>query len=72
MRYNVLDCVSDNAHRFEDGKFPVSGSIVPFGEHRIYIAVVPDADPVEVLSYDELLSSNDDDLSSTSTTSTPT
>ncbi|KAE8801050.1 DNA mismatch repair protein Mlh1 [Hordeum vulgare] len=50
MCYGTLDCVNDNAHRLEDADFPVGGSIAPFGSHRVYVAVVPDEYPAEVLN----------------------
>ncbi|KAE8770080.1 DNA mismatch repair protein Mlh1 [Hordeum vulgare] len=33
--YDALDCVNDNAHRLEDADFPVDGSIIAFGSHRM-------------------------------------
>ncbi|KAE8771884.1 hypothetical protein D1007_56186 [Hordeum vulgare] len=63
MRYGALDCVNDNAHHLEDADLPVDNSIVSFISHRIYIAVVANKYPADVLNYDKLPPSSDDDLS---------
>ena len=51
MRFGTHDCVNDNAARLANAPFPTTGSIVPFGDHRIYIAVVTDEYPREVLDF---------------------
>ncbi|KAE8809972.1 hypothetical protein D1007_13291 [Hordeum vulgare] len=62
VRYSALDCVNDNAHRLEDADFPIDGSIVSFGSHRVYIVAVANSYPTEVLSYDEVPTASDYDL----------
>ena len=49
MTFGTLKCVINNAACFADSAFPEDGSIVHFGEHRVYIAVVPEY-PAEVLA----------------------
>ncbi|KAE8817838.1 hypothetical protein D1007_04457 [Hordeum vulgare] len=48
VRYGALDCVNNNARRLEDANFPIDGSIIAFGLHRIYLAVVNDSYPTKV------------------------
>ncbi|KAE8788022.1 hypothetical protein D1007_37965 [Hordeum vulgare] len=57
--YGMLEFINDYENYLEDANFLVSGSIVPFGEHRAYVAVIPSEYPVEVFSCDELLSSDE-------------
>ncbi|KAE8780396.1 hypothetical protein D1007_46477 [Hordeum vulgare] len=63
MRYGVVDCVKDNACRLENADFPVDGSIVSFGLHRVNVAVIPDRYPTEVLSCDKPPPADDNNLS---------
>ncbi|KAE8788954.1 hypothetical protein D1007_36968 [Hordeum vulgare] len=63
VHYDVLDCVNDNARRLEDADFLVDGSIISFGSHRIYVAVVADSYPTKVLNCDEPPRAGDSDLS---------
>ncbi|KAE8775437.1 hypothetical protein D1007_52053 [Hordeum vulgare] len=63
VRYSMLDCVNDNTRCLEDADFPVDGSVISFGSHRIYVAVVVDSYPTKVLSYNELPPAGDRDLS---------
>ena len=51
LRFGSLDCVSDNAKCFADRAFPAGGSIIHFGEHRVYLATIsPKVYPRKVLS----------------------
>ncbi|KAE8802836.1 DNA mismatch repair protein Mlh1 [Hordeum vulgare] len=63
MRYGALDCVNDNARRLQDADFPVDGSIIAFGSHRVYVAVVTDSYHAEVLNCNELPPAGDSNLS---------
>ncbi|KAE8783819.1 hypothetical protein D1007_42699 [Hordeum vulgare] len=72
MHYSALDGVNNNTHHLKDADFPVGRSIVTFGAHRIYVAVLPNEYPAKVLRCDELPSSDNGDLLPTSTNSTPT
>ncbi|KAE8808802.1 hypothetical protein D1007_14903 [Hordeum vulgare] len=63
VRYGALDCVNDNGRRMEDEGFPVDGAIIAFGSHIVYVAVIADGYPPEVLSCDELTPTGDDNLS---------
>ncbi|KAE8770689.1 hypothetical protein D1007_57523 [Hordeum vulgare] len=57
------DCVNDNACRMEDADFPIDGSIIAFGSHRVYVAFVTGGYPAEVLTCDELPSTGNLHLS---------
>ncbi|KAE8766403.1 hypothetical protein D1007_62378 [Hordeum vulgare] len=63
MRYGALDCINDNACRLEDADFPVDGSIIAFDSHHVYLTVVTDSYPTEVLTCDELPPTGDSNLS---------
>ncbi|KAE8794346.1 hypothetical protein D1007_30894 [Hordeum vulgare] len=63
MRYDAFDCVNDNTHRLEDAAFPTDGSIISFGSHRIYVAVVAESYPTDVAEDDPLLPASDGGLS---------
>jgi len=56
LRFGAFDCVSDNVASFADGAFPEGGSIISFGDHRVYAAVIPEEYPSKVLTFPDSLS----------------
>ena len=56
LRFGAFDCITDNAACFADATFPEGGSIIHFGDHRVYVAVVPEEYPSEVLTFSDSLS----------------
>jgi hypothetical protein len=53
LRFGSLDCITNNAACFADAAFPKGGSIVHFGDHRVYVVVVSDEYPSEVLTFSD-------------------
>jgi hypothetical protein len=51
IRFGASNYVNDNAACFADAAFPTDGSIIPFGDHRVYVAVISDEYPREVLTF---------------------
>ncbi|MBI0384643.1 hypothetical protein JBE27_52405, partial [Streptomyces albiflaviniger] len=45
LRFGSLDCIADNAACFADTAFPEGGSIISFGDHRVYVVLVPEEYP---------------------------
>ncbi|KAE8780189.1 endoglucanase 3 [Hordeum vulgare] len=60
--YRVLNCINNNTRHLEDAYFPLGGCIVPIGGHRVYIMLIPNEYPSEMLSCDKLPSSDNDEL----------
>src|SRR3954467_4787022 len=54
LRSGAWDYVVDNASRFREGGPLPSGVIIPFGGHRIFVAVLPEIFPREVRVFSEL------------------
>ncbi|XBI22578.1 hypothetical protein VPH35_063582 [Triticum aestivum] len=50
-RLGAFDGAGDDVVRFVDAASPASGSIIPFGELRVYVALVPDEYPSRVLTF---------------------
>jgi hypothetical protein len=50
QRFGSLDCITDNAGCFADAAFPKGGSIIHFGDHHVYVVVVSEEYPSEVLT----------------------
>jgi hypothetical protein len=50
LRFGSLHCINDNAACFANRPFPRAGSIIHFGEHRVYVAVISERYPGKVLS----------------------
>jgi hypothetical protein len=51
LRFGSLDCITNNIACFAEAAFPEGGSIIHFGDHRIYVAVVSEEYPSEVLTF---------------------
>src|SRR3954464_1594135 len=54
LRSGAWDYVVDNASRFRAGGPLPSGVIIPFGGHRVFVAVIPGVFPREVRVFSEL------------------
>jgi hypothetical protein len=46
-------CITDNAACFADVAFPEGGSIVHFGDHCVYVAVISEEYPSKVLTFSD-------------------
>jgi hypothetical protein len=53
QRFGSLDYITDNAACFTDAAFPEGGSIIHFGDHCVYVAVVSEEYPSEVLIFSD-------------------
>src|SRR3954469_25162378 len=54
LRNGAWDYVIDNASRFRAGGPLPSGVIIPFGDHRVFVAAIPEIFPREVRVFSEL------------------
>src|SRR4051812_38413232 len=54
LRNGARDYVIDNASRFMEGGPLPSGVIIPFGDHRVFVAAIPEIFPREVRVFSEL------------------
>ena len=55
IRFGGIEFLNDNASHLAVAPLPTDGCIIHFGEHRVYVAVIPDEYPSEVLTISDSL-----------------
>ena len=53
--FGSIDFIADNAASFAGSAFPEGGTVIIFGEHRVYVAVTPEYPAVVQACSDRLL-----------------